>query len=713
MVRNAKKSGGFLSNKSSRSNVKKDFEKKKLKVGKGKVVPRNQTNVDQFRAKRVVLARQSILEDKSGASAKLRAILSQVRHYNVFKRRDALVALKNFCFAEEYKEGESHDHRLTSAIEDAAKVFDTVAPCMCDADGDVRRLCSEFLTSLFSALPYQDIRPFARLLCAQLRAGITHVDSEIRADASSFLASILSQSDGVSKDALMPPTEAAKLASAFLSSQKVTVHNLESVALLLRRAADKSPSDSGTTGRGAPFTLAAYFGASAGDHHSHTTALSSDVAGKLSKQLLNLWLDTNNAGLARSPAELARRRLLIVQSTNAALATGWLSMTHCGPLVEAILKEFPCRAPATSSDRSLYELIDDLNYAKGQLLESKADLLPKEQKLVVTFLVNQAERIVSSSVAKKSSEMREVAALRPWMSLATKALQPSRKVGHLRQLTRATALVRRGLWRLAGLDVEEEEDDEGYTSTESRGDTAQKAARSKGSRRSKASGGAFAVLAEDSDDDESMKEADDVAEEVEGTASENKKGPRRAPGQLPRVLSVAESKVHPVAPESSLFLHILPTIAAMCSSAVEEPPASLREYPLGSICNRVVSDSMRAALVRRLPRLAWNLSVHSPEGSELLYVLSIIGQLCAVSQQPKDEFSSIQALLTPVYCGVRGAEPPLARMSSDSQMVAVALLSYYSKLPKMMVESLSRLVEGGSLAAQPAELLKLTLQNRS
>ncbi|KAF4701486.1 hypothetical protein FOZ62_018492, partial [Perkinsus olseni] len=122
------------------------------------------TNVDQFRAKRVVLARQSILEDKSGASAKLRAILSQVRHYNVFKRRDALVALKNFCFAEEYKEGESHEHRLTSAIEDAAKVFDTVAPCMCDADGDVRRLCSEFLTSLFSALPYQDIRPFARLL---------------------------------------------------------------------------------------------------------------------------------------------------------------------------------------------------------------------------------------------------------------------------------------------------------------------------------------------------------------------------------------------------------------------------------------------------------------------------------------------------------------------------------------------------------------------
>ncbi|KAF4734770.1 hypothetical protein FOZ63_028096 [Perkinsus olseni] len=713
MVRNAKKSGGFLSTKSSRSNVKKDFEKKKLKVGKGKVVPRNQTNVDQFRAKRVVLARQSILEDKSGASAKLRTILSQVRHYNVFKRRDALVALKNFCFAEEYKEGESHDHRLTSAIEDAAKVFDTVAPCMCDADGDVRRLCSEFLTSLFSALPYQDIRPFARLLCAQLRAGITHVDSEIRADASSFLASILSQSDGVSKDALMPPTEAAKLASAFLSSQKVTVHNLESVALLLRRAAEKSPSDSGTTGRGAPFTLAAYFGVSAGDHHSHTAALSSDVAAKLSKQLLNLWLDTNNAGLARSPAELARRRLLIVQCTNAALAIGWLSMAHCGPLVEAILKDFPCRAPATSSDRSLYELIDDLNYAKGQLLESKADLLPKEQKLVVTFLVNQAERIVSSSVAKKNSEMREVAALRPWMSLATKALQPSRKVGHLRQLTRATALVRRGLWRLAGLDVEEEEDDEGYTSTESREDTAQKAARSKGSRRSKPSGGAFAVLAEDSDDDESMKEADDVAEEVEDTPTENKKGPRRAPGQLPKVLSVTESKVHPVAPESSLFLHILPTIAAMCSSAVEEPPASLRQYPLGSICNRVVSDSMRAALLRRLPRLAWHLSVHNPEGSELLYVLSIIGQLCAVSQQPKEEFSSIQALLTPVYCGVRGAEPPLAKMSGNSQMVAVALLSYYSKLPKMMVESLSRLAEGGRLAAQPAELLKLTLQNRS
>lgn len=116
----------------------------------------------------------------------------------------------------------------------------------------------------------------------------------------------------------------------------------------------------------------------------------------------------------------------------------------------------------------------------------KEELSPKEQKLVVTFLVSQAERIASSNAAKKSSDIREVAssepplvfgchgrpqvpALRPWMSLATKALQPSRKVGHLRQLTRANALVRRGLWRLAGLDVEEEEDDDaGYTSTESK-----------------------------------------------------------------------------------------------------------------------------------------------------------------------------------------------------------------------------------------------------
>ncbi|KAF4673254.1 hypothetical protein FOL47_010791 [Perkinsus chesapeaki] len=734
MVRGAKKSGGFLSNKSGNSGVKKDFEKKKLKVGKGKVVPRNQTNVDQFRAKRVVLARQSILEDKSGASAKLQAILSQVRHYNVFKRRDALIALKNFCFAEDYKDGESYEHRLTSAVEAAAKVLNTVTPCICDADIDVRRLCSEFLSVLFSALPYQDIQPFGRLLCAQLRAGITHVDSEIRADTSSFLAAILSQGDIGIKNAIMPPAEAAKLANAFLSSQKVTVHNLECVALLLQRAAadgcngtkgQRNDGVSSSSAGGGPFTLAACFGATVEEHNPKTTKLSDDTSGKLSKQLLNLWLDINNAGLTRSPAELTKRRLLIAESTNAAIALEWLSISNCGSLVEAVLKDFPARPPSTSSDRHLYELIDELNYAKGQLLESKPELLPKEQKLVVSFLVEQAERITTSTAAKRSSETYEVTSLGPWMSLASKALQPSRKVGHLRQLTRATLLVRKGLWRLAGLDVEEEDDmenssvdnqesgmkwDSFQAFTVPLSEQSKKVA--KKGRPAKRSGGAFAILAEDSDD-ESM-EGDDTAVEEEQTNDVMKKGHRRAPvGQLPKVTSVGESKVYPVAAESPLFLQILPTVAAMCSTAVEEPPSPLREYPLNAICSRVVSEGMRSALLRRLPRLAWHLSIHHPGGPELLYVLSVIGQLTAAgSAEAKEQFVPIQALLTPLYCGVHGGAPPLIKMSVDSQMVAVALLSYYSKMPKAMMDSLSKLSKDSLLLDEPSNLLKLTLERR-
>lgn len=221
------------------------------------------------------------------------------------------------------------------------------------------------------------------------------------------------------------------------------------------------------------------------------------------------------------------------------------------------------------------------------------------------------------------------------------------------------------------------------------------------------------MLAEDSDD-ESMEETDDEVDNDEGeTSAVDKKGtPRRNPGQLAKVVSVIDSKIHPVSPESPLFLHILPTIAAMCSSAVEEPPLPLHDYQLSSICTRVVSESMRAAVLRRLPRLAWHLSCHGPAGPELLYVLSVIGQLTAVSPQPKEEFAPIQALLLPIYCGVRGAEAPLGKMGCDSQMVAVALLNCYSKLPKTMVESLSKQAENG-LADQPSELLKLMLKSRS
>lgn len=44
---------------------------------------------------------------------------------------------------------------------------------------------------------------------------------QIRADASAFLAWILSQSDNASKDVLMPPVEASKLASVVHGDDRV------------------------------------------------------------------------------------------------------------------------------------------------------------------------------------------------------------------------------------------------------------------------------------------------------------------------------------------------------------------------------------------------------------------------------------------------------------------------------------------------------------
>ncbi|TPX68577.1 hypothetical protein SpCBS45565_g03067 [Spizellomyces sp. 'palustris'] len=158
-----------------------DFRKSKLKVGKKKPLPTNQTDVS-FRSQAIVVPSQSILDEKASSDLvnsrkqSLKDIIVQLKHYNAQTRKDALVGIKDLQ--------NRHPEALHAHL---STLFDALSRLLVDDDGNVRKTLLSFLKELMPTVPKGHFRPFMSLLMAYTCSAMTHISEDIRLDGLKFL----------------------------------------------------------------------------------------------------------------------------------------------------------------------------------------------------------------------------------------------------------------------------------------------------------------------------------------------------------------------------------------------------------------------------------------------------------------------------------------------------------------------------------------------
>ena len=144
---------------------KKDFQKPKLKVGKAKPKPSNQTDTS-FRAKAIVLNQQLNVEAPT-LSAQFLHHVSLLSSRSDSQRRDSLSFLTT-CYTTSEK---PPSFPLTTGA-----LLEKLCPLMLDGSGAVRSQ----LLKLFQSLPRHDIQDHVPKLLPHIRAGMTHLSKDIR-----------------------------------------------------------------------------------------------------------------------------------------------------------------------------------------------------------------------------------------------------------------------------------------------------------------------------------------------------------------------------------------------------------------------------------------------------------------------------------------------------------------------------------------------------
>ena len=144
---------------------KKDFQKPKLKVGKARPKPVNQTDTS-FRAKAIVL-NQQLNVDAPTLSAQYLHHTSLLSSRADSQRRDSLAYLTT--------------HHTTTARSSnlpltTGALLDKLCPLMLDGSSSVR----SGLLRLLQALPKRDIQDHVLKLLPHIRAGMTHLSRDIR-----------------------------------------------------------------------------------------------------------------------------------------------------------------------------------------------------------------------------------------------------------------------------------------------------------------------------------------------------------------------------------------------------------------------------------------------------------------------------------------------------------------------------------------------------
>ncbi|GAC75662.1 uncharacterized conserved protein [Moesziomyces antarcticus T-34] len=155
---------------------KADFQKTKLKLGKGKQAANNATDTS-FKAKTIALPQQSINADKSGKLVNSRNLTVadlalQLRHYSAGVRRDAVAGIKEILTL--------HPSLMLSA---APQLIPELSRCIGDDDGTVRKQLHLLLAWMLPEIPQQLLGPYHNTLLLYTTSALSHIYPEVRLDA--------------------------------------------------------------------------------------------------------------------------------------------------------------------------------------------------------------------------------------------------------------------------------------------------------------------------------------------------------------------------------------------------------------------------------------------------------------------------------------------------------------------------------------------------
>ncbi|EST08922.2 Pre-rRNA-processing protein IPI1/Testis-expressed sequence 10 protein [Kalmanozyma brasiliensis GHG001] len=164
---------------------KADFQKTKLKLGKGKQAANNATDVS-FKAKTIALPQQSINVDKSGKLVNSRNLTItdlalQLRHYSAGVRRDAVSGIKEILTL--------HPSLI---LTDAASLIPELARCIGDEDAAVRKQLHVLLSWMLPQIPAQLLGPYHGTLLLFTTSALSHIYPEVRIGAVKILDVCLS-----------------------------------------------------------------------------------------------------------------------------------------------------------------------------------------------------------------------------------------------------------------------------------------------------------------------------------------------------------------------------------------------------------------------------------------------------------------------------------------------------------------------------------------
>lgn len=158
---------------------RKDFSKTKLKVGKTKQVPANQTDTS-FRSKAIVLPKQSVTREVGVKEARtLQHFLGLVTHKSGDTRRDAMQQMTAHLA--------SHPPTVSTTLTPLMKAL---CPMMIDDTTAVRKLVLElFRTVLLETrgVRREALNSHTQLVLLYIASAMTHIAPSIRADSTKFL----------------------------------------------------------------------------------------------------------------------------------------------------------------------------------------------------------------------------------------------------------------------------------------------------------------------------------------------------------------------------------------------------------------------------------------------------------------------------------------------------------------------------------------------
>jgi len=236
----------------------KDFQKPKLKVGKAR--PKNTNATDtSFSAKSIVFKQQNVSETRD-ASALFNHNVSLLSSKNETQRRDALQYLTTACLAAE-----------KDLPQPASAIVSKAQPLVLDGNSGVRSQ----LLKLLKSLPVNEIGPLEQILL-YTRAGMTHLSTDIRLSALDVLDWLLRSSGeavlacpggwiktlktfqnllswhGAGQSTIITASGArwsATKPAANLGSNKLLVHQLNTLATFLTVGLTPPPTDPTAAGR--------------------------------------------------------------------------------------------------------------------------------------------------------------------------------------------------------------------------------------------------------------------------------------------------------------------------------------------------------------------------------------------------------------------------------------------------------------------------------